>query len=229
MLEELKRAVWEANLELVRQNLVIYTWGNASGICREEGLVVIKPSGVDYRTMTETDLVVLDLDGTVVEGHWRPSSDTPTHLELYRSFPEIGGVVHTHSPRATEWAQSGRPIPCYGTTHADYFYGEIPCTRMLTESEIAKDYEGSTGKVIAEAFAGKNPCDLPAVLCKGHGPFTWGKNCAEAVYHAVVLEAVADMALETERLDSACAPLPQYLLDKHYFRKHGAKAYYGQR
>ena len=230
MLEELKQKVYEANMELPKRNLVTYTWGNVSGIDRESGLFVIKPSGVDYDTMTPDDMVVLNLDGEVVEGKLRPSSDTPTHLELYKKYPEIGGVVHTHSPEATSWAQAGRSIPLYGTTHADYFYGEIPCARNLTPEEIDEAYEKNTGLVIIETLEerGLNPMYTPGVLCTNHGPFTWGKDAAEAVHNAVVLEEVAKMALKTELINPDVKTAPDCIRDKHFFRKHGANAYYGQ-
>ncbi len=231
MLENLRKAVYEANMELPRRNLVTYTWGNVSGIDREKGLVVIKPSGVEYDELSPGNLVILNLDGQVVEGDLNPSSDTKTHLELYKAFPQIGGIVHTHSPHAVGWAQAGRDIPCYGTTHADYFYGPIPCARSLTEQEVAEDYEMNTGKVIAETFAqrGLNPVHVPAVICRSHGPFTWGRDAAQAVYHAVVLEEVARMALYTIGVDPNAAPAPQHVQDKHFMRKHGPNAYYGQK
>ena len=229
MLEQLKQEVYEANLDLVKKGMVIYTWGNVSGIDRESGLVVIKPSGVDYGAMRPEDMVVVELNGAVVEGRWRPSSDTPTHLALYQSFPAVGGITHTHSTFAVAFAQAGLPIPALGTTHADYFYGDIPCTRSLTAAEIQAAYEKNTGLVIAETFQGKDPLAVPGVLVKGHGPFTWGKNAAESVYHAVVLDKVAEMALHTLSLSPAAPRVPQHLLDKHYFRKHGANAYYGQK
>jgi L-ribulose-5-phosphate 4-epimerase len=230
MLEELKQKVFEANMELPRRNLVTYTWGNVSGIDREAGLFVIKPSGVDYDTMKPEDMVVMDLDGNKVEGKYKPSSDTPTHLELYKKYIEIGGVVHTHSPEATSWAQAGRSIPLYGTTHADYFYGEIPCARSLTPEEIDEAYEKNTGLVIIETFEerGLNPMYTPGVLCTNHGPFTWGKDAAEAVHNAVVLEEVAKMALKTELINPNVKTAPDCIRDKHFFRKHGANAYYGQ-
>lgn len=230
MLEQLKEQVYQANMELPRRGLITYTWGNASGIDREAGLFVIKPSGVEYDDLTPDDLVVMDLDGNKVEGKFSPSSDTKTHLELYRAFPEIGGVVHTHSLHAVVWAQSCRDIPCYGTTHADYFYGPIPCTRSLTSEEVDEDYERNTGKVIVETFRERkiNPIHVPAVICANHGPFTWGKDAAQAVYHAVVLEEVARMAMLTEQENPHCAPAPQYVQNKHFMRKHGPNAYYGQ-
>jgi L-ribulose-5-phosphate 4-epimerase len=227
MLEDLKEHVYKANLELVQLGLVVFTWGNASAIDRGTGLVVIKPSGVDYDKMKPTDMVVTDLEGRVVEGGLRPSSDTPTHLELYRAFPNIGGVVHTHSRYATAFAQAGRSLPAYGTTHADYFRGEVPCTRALTEDEIATDYEKNTGLVIAETFRALDPDAVPACLVRNHGPFAWGKSCESAVYHAAVLEYCAHMAYVTESLGTP-EPVPDYLLDRHYWRKHGKNAYYGQ-
>lgn len=231
MLEELKKEVYEANMLLPKYNLVTFTWGNVSGIDREKGLVVIKPSGVDYEIMKPEDMVVLDLNtGERVEGKLNPSSDTPTHLELYRSFPDVGGVVHTHSPYATSWAQAGRDIPCYGTTHADYFYGPIPCLRVLTKDEIEDAYEENTGYLIVNEFRAKrlDYTAVPACLCKNHGPFAWGKSTHEAVHNAVVLEEVAKMALRTEMINADVKPAPQELQDKHYYRKHGANAYYGQ-
>lgn len=230
MLEELKEQVYQANMELPRRGLVTYTWGNVSGMDRASGCFVIKPSGVAYEQLEPADMVVVDLQGNRVEGRYHPSSDTPTHLELYKQYPQIGGIVHTHSPQATAWAQAGRGIPLYGTTHADYFYGEIPCARGLTPQEIEEAYEKNTGKVIIETFArrGINPMDTPAVLCVNHGPFTWGKDAAEAVYHAVVLEEVAKMAMQTEQINPDVKPAPDSIRDKHFFRKHGAHAYYGQ-
>ena len=227
MLEELKKRVLEANLLLPKFGLVTFTWGNVSGIDRESGLVVIKPSGVEYDGMTAEDMVVVDLDGNRVEGKWKPSSDTATHVELYKAFPSIGGVVHTHSSYATSWAQSGRDIPCYGTTHADYFYGSVPCLRCLTKEEIDEAYERNTGKLIVEHMAERYEA-TPAVLCKNHGPFSWGKDPVDAVHAAVVLEECAKMAYRTELINSNVKPAPQELQDKHYFRKHGANAYYGQ-
>ena len=231
MLKKLKHAVYEANMELPHRGLVTYTWGNVSGIDRERGLVVIKPSGVSYDELTTDDLVVLDLDGKVVDGKLNPSSDTKTHLELYKAFPEIGGIVHTHSPYAVGWAQAGRDIPAYGTTHADYFYGPVPCCRSLTEQEVEEDYERNTGLVIVETFRqrGLDPVHVPGAICRNHGPFTWGKDAAQAVYHAVVLEEVAKMAVYTTQIAPDAQPAPQYVLDKHFLRKHGPNAYYGQK
>ena len=239
MLEELKKSVWEANMLLPKYNLVTFTWGNVSGIDENEGLVVIKPSGVPYETMTWQDMVVVDLEGNVVEGDWRPSSDTSTHLMLYRAWPGIGGIVHTHSRNAASFAQAGRGIPALGTTHADYFYGEIPCTRSMTPAEIgdpfgdasASSYETETGKVILETFEqlGLAAEEMPGVLVRSHGPFTWGKDAAEAVHNAVVLEEVAFMAFQTFQLNPGVSPIAKTLLDKHYLRKHGKNAYYGQK
>ena len=231
MLEALKQEVYEANMELPRRGLVTYTWGNVSGIDREKGLFVIKPSGVDYDKLTADDMVVMDLEGNRVEGRYNPSSDTATHLELYKAFPALGGIVHTHSPHATAWAQAGRALPCYGTTHADYFYGDIPCARCLTREEIDEAYEKNTGLVIIETFRtlGIDPAHVPAVLCKNHGPFTWGKNAAEAVHNAVVLEEVAKMNYMTEVINPRVERAPQCMQDKHFLRKHGPNAYYGQK
>lgn len=228
MLETLKEAVYRANLELVTRNLVIYTWGNVSGIDRATGLVAIKPSGVAYEQLSPEKMVLVNLDGEIVEGTLRPSSDTPTHLYLYRQFDKIGGIVHTHSPLATAWAQARLGIPCYGTTHADYFYGEIPCTRPLTDEEIAEEYEFNTGRVIVERFSGLDPQAVPGVLVANHGPFTWGQDPAEAVYHSVVLEEIAKMGWITRQIVAGADPVDQGLLDKHYLRKHGKNAYYGQ-
>ena len=229
MLEELKKKVYEANMSLVKYGLVIFTWGNVSGIDREKGLVVIKPSGVDYDTMRPEDMVVVDLQtGAVVEGDLRPSSDTPTHLELYRSWPEVGGVVHTHSTYATAWSQAGIDLPSIGTTHADYFHGAIPCTPDMTAEEVKGDYELETGKVIVRRFEGMNPMHTPGVLVKNHGPFTWGKDAAEAVHNAVVLEQVAKMASISFTINSDLT-MSDLLIEKHYSRKHGPNAYYGQR
>ena len=229
MLEQLKKEVYEANMLLPKYNLVTFTWGNVSGIDRESGLFVIKPSGVDYDMLRPEDMVVVDLDGNRVEGEMNPSSATATHVELYKAFPNIGGIVHTHSPWATSWAQAGRGIPCYGTTHADYMYGEIPCVRNLTREEIEEAYEKNTGVLIAEYFKDKDYLAMPAVLCKNHGPFTWGKNAYEAVHNAVVLENVAMMACRCEMVNPQVQPAPQELQDKHYLRKHGPNAYYGQK
>ena len=231
MLEELKKEVYEANLLLPKYGLVTFTWGNVSGMDREKGLFVIKPSGVEYDKLTPQDMVVMDLEGNQVEGKLRPSSDTPTHVILYRRFPEVCGIVHTHSAWATSWAQAGRDIPCYGTTHADYFYGEIPCVRGLTKEEIEGEYEKNTGIVIADEFVArkKDPQATPATLVRNHGVFAWGRDAKEAVHNAVVVEEVAKMAARTERLNADVTPAPQELQDKHYFRKHGAGAYYGQK
>ena len=227
MLEKLKEEVYNANMELPKRGLVTYTWGNVSGIDREKGLFVIKPSGVDYDFLNPSDMVVMDLEGNKIEGDYNPSSDTATHIELYKSFKNIGGIVHTHSPNATAWAQAGKSLPCYGTTHADYFYGDIPCTRNLTEEEIEKGYEKNTGMVIVETFKEINPMYIPAVLCKNHGPFTWGKDAMEAVHNAVVLEEVAKMNFLTELLNKNAEKTPKYMQDKHFLRKHGSNAYYG--
>ena len=231
MLEELKQKVYEANMELPKRGLVTFTWGNVSGIDREKGLFVIKPSGVPYEKLKPEDMVVLDLEGNVVEGDYNPSSDMPTHLVLYQNYPEIGGIVHTHSTYATSWAQANRDIPAYGTTHADYMYGDIPCARRLTEEEINRDYETETGKCIVETFTerGIGIMDLPAVILCNHGPFTWGKDASEAVHNAVVLEEVAKMALFAEIINPKLGRIDQHQLDKHYLRKHGANAYYGQK
>lgn len=230
MLEELKEKVYLANMELPRRGLVTYTWGNVSGIDREKGLFVIKPSGVEYEKLRPSDMVVLDLQGNQVEGDMNPSSDTKTHLVLYNAFPQIGGIVHTHSPYAVAWAQAGEDLPCYGTTHADYFYGSIPCARHLTQEELDEDYERNTGVTIVETFKERNldPKAVPAVLCYSHGPFTWGKDPAQAVYHSVVLEECAKMGLFTRMIRPDTLPAPQRMQDKHYLRKHGPNAYYGQ-
>lgn len=230
MLKELKRKVYEANIEVQKQNLIKYTWGNVSGIDRSKGLFVIKPSGVAYEDLTPDMMVVCDLDGNVVDGNLNPSSDTQTHAVLYKHFDEIGGIVHTHSPWATVWAQAGLDVPVYGTTHADTFYGDIPCARFLTEEEILDAYEYETGKMIVEEFSKREikPMDIPAILLKGHGPFTWGKDSNEAVVNAVVLEEVCKMNYYTEKLNENVEKLPQRVLDKHYLRKHGKDAYYGQ-
>lgn len=241
MLEELKEKVFKANLDLVKHGLVVYTWGNASGIDRETGLVVIKPSGVPYETMKASDMVVLDLDGNIVEGNLRPSSDTPTHLVLYKAFPTIGGIVHTHSTYATAWAQTGRDIPNIGTTHADYFHENIPCTRDMKKYEVFGEYEKETGNVIVERFKNINPDYTSAVLVKNHGPFTWGVDPDKAVFNAVVLEQVAKMAFismsihnnfidakKDPYLADPIPPMNKHLIEKHYSRKHGPDAYYGQ-
>ena len=230
MLEELKELVCKANLELPKYGLVTFTWGNVSGVDREKGLMVIKPSGVEYDTMTAEDMVVVSLTtGEKVEGKWKPSSDTDTHVALYNAFPNIGGIVHTHSRWATSWAQAGRGIPAYGTTHGDYFYGEIPCTRKMTPEEIAGRYEHETGNVIIETFEKKSPDDIPAVLVHSHGHFTWGTDPRNAVHNAVVLEELAFMAFHTEAIQPGKETMQPELLDKHYLRKHGKNAYYGQK
>ena len=242
MLEALKEKVCQANLDLVKHGLVIFTWGNVSAIDRESGLVVIKPSGVSYDNMKPSDMVVVDLDGKIVEGDLRPSSDTPTHLVLYKAFPNIGGVVHTHSTYATAWAQAGRDIPSLGTTHADYFHDNIPCTRNMTKDEVFGEYEKETGNVIVERFKGMNPDDTPAVLVRNHGPFTWGTDADNAVHNAVVLEQVAKMAFVSMGVEASftgarrnaydLTPAPsmnKLLIEKHYSRKHGPNAYYGQK
>ncbi|HIZ13674.1 MAG TPA: L-ribulose-5-phosphate 4-epimerase [Candidatus Mediterraneibacter stercorigallinarum] len=230
-MEQLKQEVYEANMQLPKYGLVTFTWGNVSGIDRESGLFVIKPSGVEYDKLTPDDMVVVDLDGNKVEGKYNPSSDTPTHVVLYNRFPKIGGVVHTHSSWATSWAQAGRGIPCYGTTHADYVYGEIPCVRCLTKQEIEEAYEKNTGVLIADEFEKrkKDYIAVPVVLCKNHGVFAWGKDAGEAVHNAVVAEEVAKMAARCELLNPDVNPIPRELQDKHYYRKHGENAYYGQK
>ena len=236
MLESLKQQVYEANMQLPAHGLVVFTWGNVSAYDKNSGLVVIKPSGVEYEKMTPDDMVVVDLDGKVVEGKLKPSSDTPTHVELYKAFDGVYGIVHTHSVGATSWAQAGFGVPPLGTTHGDYFYGEIPCTRLMRPEEIAGEYEKETGKVIIETFRkrGIKPTDVPAVLVASHGPFTWGKDCFDAVHNAVVLDTLCEMAYKALALRSAPAltdhvtPMQQELLDKHFLRKHGAGAYYGQ-
>lgn len=231
MLEKLKEEVYRANMLLTKHNLVTFTWGNVSGIDRKQGLFVIKPSGVEYESLTPEDMVVIDLLGNKVEGKYNPSSDTATHVVLYSRFLEIGGIVHTHSSWATSWAQTGRDIPCYGTTHADYIYGEIPCVRNLTKEGIEEAYEKNTGVLIADEFGRrkKDYLAVPSVLCKNHGVFTWGKDAYEAVHHAVVTEEVAKMAARCEILNPLIKPAPQELQDKHYYRKHGENAYYGQK
>lgn len=229
MLDQLKQDVCKANLDLVRHGLVVMTWGNVSGIDRQSGLVVIKPSGVSYDDMKPEHMVVVDLDGNRVEGNLRPSSDTPTHVALYRAWPEVGGIVHTHSAHATMYAQACKAIPCLGTTHADHFYGEAPATRVLSRDEVEGDYEANTGAVIIERFAELKPMETPAVLVANHGPFAWGGSPADAVKNAVALEEVARMAIGTMQINPSAVAIPGYILDKHYFRKHGANAYYGQK
>lgn len=229
MYDELKKAVYEANVELNRQKLTIYSWGNVSGMDRQAGIVAIKPSGVPYDELNPDKMVLLDLDAKIIEGDLRPSSDTPTHLELYRNFKTIGGICHAHSANATMWAQACREIPCFGTTHADYFYGSVPVTEVMTDNEIKSDYELNTGKVIVARFAGIDPVKMPAVLVANHGPFTWGKTPADAVEAAVVLEQVAAMALGTININPNQSQIDKVLLDKHYLRKHGKDAYYGQK
>jgi L-ribulose-5-phosphate 4-epimerase len=229
MLETLREEVYEANLELVRRGLAIYTFGNASGIARDQGLVVIKPSGVPYETLKPKDLVITSLDGRVVEGTLRPSSDLATHLALYRAFGAIGGVVHTHSRYATAWAQAGREIPCFGTTHADYFYGAVPVTECLNRAQIEGEYEENTGAMIVERFRGLDPMQMPAVLVACHGPFAWGATAAQAAHNAVLLEEIALMAYQTVALNSAASPISSHLLDRHFLRKHGPQATYGQK
>ena len=226
---ELKRQVFEANLELQKRGLVIYTFGNVSQIDRAKGVIAIKPSGVAYEVMTVDDIVVVDLENKVVEGKMRPSSDTKTHTHLYRHFETIGGVTHTHSTYATAWAQTQQAIPCYGTTHADYAYGEIPCTAVMTDEQIERDYEEETGVQITDCFKDRSPIEVPMVIVAGHAPFTWGKNGADAVYHAVILEEIARMAYLTKTLQQNTPPLKQGIVDKHYLRKHGKNAYYGQK
>lgn len=228
MLEQLKKRVYEANMLLPKYGLITFTWGNVSEIDRETGYFAIKPSGVEYENLSPEDMVIVDLEGNIIEGNYRPSSDTATHIELYKKFKTIGGVVHTHSPWATSWAQAGRDIPCYGTTHADYLYGSIPCVRNLTKQEL-ENYEVNTGVLITEYFKDKDYKAMPAVLCKNHGPFTWGKDGQEAVHNAVVLEEVAKMAARCEIINKNVESAPQELMDKHYYRKHGANAYYGQK
>ncbi|MBQ5534621.1 MAG: L-ribulose-5-phosphate 4-epimerase [Lachnospiraceae bacterium] len=228
MLEALKKEVYEANMLLPKYNLVTFTWGNVSGVDRDRELFVIKPSGVPYEDLTPDDMVVVDFDGNKVEGKLNPSSDTATHAILYSRFDDIGGVVHTHSPWATSWAQAGRSIPCYGTTHADYFYGSVPGLRVLTREEMDEGYEKNTGVLIADYFEDRDHNAVQAVLCKNHGPFTWGKDAEDAVHCAVVLEVVAQMAKQTESINPKVEPTPQHLMDKHYYRKHGENAYYGQ-
>ena len=228
MLEKLKKKVYEANMLLPKYGLVTFTWGNVSAIDRATGYIAIKPSGVEYDKLNIEDIVIVDLEGNVIEGHYKPSSVTATHIELYKGSQDIGGIVHTHSSWATSWAQAGRSIPCYGTTHADYMYGEIPCVRNLTREEIEENYEKNTGTLIVDCFKNKNYKAMPAVLCKNHGVFTWGEDAHEAVHNAVVVEEVAKMALRCEMIEARVKPAPQELQDKHYFRKHGKNAYYGQ-
>lgn len=228
MLEKLKLEVYEANMLLVKHNLVTFTWGNVSGIDRERRLIVIKPSGVDYDKLSANDMVVVNMNGDVVEGELRPSTDTKTHLRLYKEFESIGGVCHTHSTYAVAWAQAGKDIPCFGTTHADYFYGSIPCARELTEQEIREDYEGNTGRVIVEAFKNRSPIYVPGVICKSHGPFTWGKDARQSVFNAVVLEEVAKMNTLTLQINPSASPASSAIQNKHFLRKHGPNAYYGQ-
>jgi L-ribulose-5-phosphate 4-epimerase len=225
---ELKREAWEANMELNARGLVLYTWGNVSRLDRDRGVLAIKPSGVPYERLGAGDMVVVDLDNQRVEGSLKPSSDTRTHTHLYRHFTEIGGVTHTHSTYATAWAQAQRDIPCFGTTHADYAYGPIPCTAVMTDQQIERDYEEETGVQITEAFRDRDPLETPMVIVAGHAPFTWGRNAAESVHHAVVLEEIARMAYLTQTIDPARGPLKQSIVDKHYLRKHGKDAYYGQ-
>jgi L-ribulose-5-phosphate 4-epimerase len=225
---DLKRQAWEANMELHDRGLVLYTWGNVSQLDRERAVFAIKPSGVPYERLQVDDMVVVDLDNRVVEGTLKPSSDTRTHTHLYRHLEAIGGITHTHSTYATAWAQARQAIPCYGTTHADYAYGEVPCTAIMSDEQITRDYEEETGVQITDAFENRNPAETPMVVVAGHAPFTWGKDAAESVYHAVVLEEIARMAYLTKTIDPAAAPLKQAIVDKHYLRKHGKDAYYGQ-
>ena len=227
--KELRELVYEANMELERRGLIVYTWGNVSQIDRERGFFAIKPSGVPYSQLKWDMIVLIDIEtGERVESKYKPSSDTPTHLELYRAFDEVGGITHTHSPAATAWAQARRSIPCFGTTHADYFRGDVPITRCLTKQEVDEGYEAATGKVIIETFASRNPIHTPAVLCAGHGPFTWGKDAAESVHNAVVLEELSKMAMWTLSINPDAEQLVQHVADKHFLRKHGPNAYYGQ-
>ena len=226
--EQLRQHVLDANLDIVRRGLVLYTWGNASGIDRAEGVIAIKPSGVPYDSMTAADIVLVDLDGRTVDGKLKPSSDLDTHLVLYKAFESIGGIVHTHSRTATAWAQACREIPCLGTTHADYFHGPVPVTQHLSAADIHNDYEGATGRAIVEAFDGLDPVAVPGVLVAGHAPFTWGKTAAQAAYHSVVLEELARIAMQTLAINPHATPLPKAQLDKHYSRKHGSNATYGQ-
>jgi L-ribulose-5-phosphate 4-epimerase len=229
MYEQLKAEIFQANIDLLRHGLVTLTWGNVSGVDRHAGCMVIKPSGVDYESLVPDDMVVVDMEGNIVEGSLRPSSDTPTHLELYRAFSAIGGIVHTHSVHATIFAQACREIPCFGTTHADHFNGPVPVTRFLTEEEVRKGYERETGTIIVERFAGLDPVDTPGVLVAGHAPFTWGKNASDAVKNSLILERIAEMALGALQLNPALQAIPSFIQEKHYQRKHGPKAYYGQK
>jgi L-ribulose-5-phosphate 4-epimerase len=229
MYEQLKAEVFQANIDLLRHGLVTLTWGNVSGIDRQACRMAIKPSGVDYESMMPDDMVVVDMEGNIIDGRLRPSSDTPTHLELYRAFPAIGGIVHTHSVHATAFAQACREIPCFGTTHADHFHGPVPVTRFLTEDEVRKGYERETGSIIVERFAGLDPVDMPGVLVAGHAPFAWGKNAADAVKNSLILERIAEMALGALQLNPALQAIPSFIQEKHYQRKHGPKAYYGQK
>lgn len=230
MLEKLKEDVFKENLELIEKKLVIYTWGNVSGIDRNSKILAIKPSGIDYNIMRSEDMVLLDLDGKKLEGKYKPSSDTATHIELYKAFPEIGAIVHTHSSYATSWAQAIKDIPAFGSTHADYFYGDIPCSRPLTKEEVESEYEKNTGLVIIETLKNRNinPMDIPGIIIASHGPFSWGKDAKQAVYNAVVLEELSKMAYRTIQINPNIKSVEKYLLDKHYFRKHGKNAYYGQ-
>jgi len=225
---ELKRAAFEANMELNARGLVLYTWGNVSQVDRARGVLAIKPSGVPYERLQPDDMVVVDLDNQVVEGQLKPSSDTRTHTHIYKHFASIGGITHTHSTYATAWAQAQREIPCFGTTHADYAYGAVPCTAVMSDAQIERDYEEETGVQITDAFRERNPLETPMVVVAGHAPFTWGKDAAESVYHAVVLEEIARMAWLTLSIDPSRGPLKQAIVDKHYLRKHGKNAYYGQ-
>lgn len=230
MLEKLKEEVFKENLELIEKKLVIYTWGNVSGIDRDSKILAIKPSGIDYNIMRSEDMVLLNLDGKKLEGKYKPSSDAATHIELYKAFPEIGAVVHTHSSYATSWAQAIKDIPAFGSTHADYFYGDIPCSRPLTKEEVESEYEKNTGLVIIETLKNRNinPMDIPGIIIASHGPFSWGKDAKQAVYNAVVLEELSKMAYRTIQINPNIKQVEKYLLDKHYFRKHGKNAYYGQ-
>lgn len=229
MLEKLKEEVYKSNIELVNLGLVTLTWGNVSGISRAEGLIVIKPSGVDYDQMKAKDMVVIDMSGNIIEGNYRPSSDKDTHIELYKAFPEIGGIAHTHSVSATIFSQACKEIPCFGTTHADHFYGSIPVTRFLTSDEVESGYEKNTGTVIIERFAGLDPSSMPGILVAGHAPFCWGKDSSDAVRNSLILERIAQMALGTYQLNPVAEKIPEYIIDKHYKRKHGPNAYYGQK